>query len=134
MDSQPTAQSSELSADARRLLEHLRRWATEPDRAQTDRELAAVLNLPQRDLVDLADELLRHGHMVIARTGAPPGRWILLDGDPDQAHWFQAREYAAGLDARAKGIHARAKHAREALATLEARRQVEPTTGQGRLF
>ena len=50
-----------LSPNALLLLDYLRRWAPRPELARTDRVIANALHLPERVIVDLADELLRAG-------------------------------------------------------------------------
>lgn len=137
MDSALSTQHSSLnpglSPDAMRLRDLLRRFAFSPATARTDRSIASDLSIPERVVVEVADELLQAGWLVVARCKSPPGRWILLDDDTDPAHIQEARDYAKQLDDRAIGIHVRAKHARDALAAREARRGTQ-FARQGRLF
>ena len=132
MAEQPITHNPSLSGDAALLLSYLERFAPRPDLAKADRVIAAALGKGERSIIDLADELLQAGHVVVARTVFPMGRWLLLpNAGPDL--WQQARDYVAGLDARAISIHARAKHARQALERMEASRPTD-SRGQQRMF
>jgi len=123
---------SELTIDAQRLLNYLRNCAASRAQARTDRQIAAALELPERVIVRLADELLTHGVAVIATCAHPMGRWLLTGGASDE-DWAEARKYVEVLAGRAKRIFTRRQHAEAALRRTEARRRVE-STGQRRLF
>jgi hypothetical protein len=97
-------------------------------RVLPDRELARSARLPQRDIIDLADELLAAGHIVIARCAPPMGRWLL----PPGADLAPAREYLAQLHGRGLKVLARERRLRRAIELAEQRRDPE-TSGQLKL-
>lgn len=117
------------------LLAYLRSSAHRPDLAKTDAVIAAALELPERSIVDLADELLQAGHLVVARVVAPFGRWLLIPERADPAAWDEARAHVASLHDRGVKVLARQQHAASALRRSEARRPDPlPPGGQGQLF
>ena len=122
-------QQTALSTDAQRLLHVLQVCCHARHLAKPDRELAVRLELPERSMVDLADELLAAGHLVIAETIAPMGRWI-LDTAQDLA---PAKSYDRVLGSRAVKIFRRRRNLRRAIYRVESARAVE-STGQRRLF
>lgn len=117
------------SSPASRLLEYLKRWAGARERAKTDAAIAAALGIPVREIVDLADELLAAGHLVVAEVTAPHGRWLLAP----TADLAPARHYANSLGRRGVSILLRRKHLRRAIARADAARLID-STGQRRLF
>lgn len=125
------SQQVELSPDAARLLAYLQAYADQRGLARTDRYLAALLRVPIRQVIDLADELIRAGHVVQAEVQPPHGRWLNRCQTADMVR--EAQRYAASLHDRGVSILTRRKHLVEAIAAAEARRQTE-TTGQHRLF
>lgn len=128
-------QTPPLSPSACELLDYLRRLAHRPDRSRTDAAIAADLDLPERSIVDLADELLRAGHLVVARVSAPAGRWLLIPERAGEPEWTEARGYVASLHDRGVKILARQQHAASALRRSEERRTAPvPPGGQARLF
>lgn len=126
------APQTELSIDASRLLNYLRNYCTDPSRSKTHRSIAEALSIPDRSVIDLADELLQAGHVVIARVRPPMGIWLLDPSSPTD-HGREAYEYHTALRRRAGSIYVRARHVRLALARLEAQRHRE-TSGQLTLF
>lgn len=129
-----TSPESPPSPNALLLLDYLRRWAPRPELARPDRVIAKALNLPERLIVDLADELLRAGHLVVASCVHPMGRWLLRPEAPEE-HWQRARDYVASLKERGVKILARQTHAASALRRTEAARlSPPPVGGQARLF
>ncbi len=93
-----------LTAEAARLLTALR--ANEGP--QTDRHLAGQAGLSVRQIVDVADELLQAGYLVVATTSPPFGRWLGTIAD--------ARTYERVLRSRALKILIRRRHLRQAIA------------------
>lgn len=73
-----------------------------------DRILSEFANIPVRDIIDYADELLAAGIPVCADGR---GRWI---GDLDDL-----RRYHKSLDSRAKRVFQRRQHVQTAIETLE---------------
>ncbi len=95
-------------------------------RMTTDRELARLVGVNVREVVDLAGELLTAGHLVIASCDVRnPGRCLLFP--QDDLRLLQV--YIDSLSTRAKKILNRRKHLRKARATAERKRQVG-TDGQ----
>ena len=126
-------QESAVSEKARRVLSALlAARADAPERAVTDREIALRAGVAQREVIDLAEELVAIDVAVLATCGrkragtAGKGRFICLRPD-----WV--RLYAEKLHKRAKSIHGRAAAYSSLAARLEAKRTTE-TTGQRRLF
>ena len=126
------SQQSRVTGNAQRLLVYLQRFAPRPDIARTDEVISRALEIPERTVIELADELLQAGHMIVASVTFPAGRWLLTEDAPDE-YWLKARKYADGLTSRAIQIHARAKHAKSAMEVMEQRRRVR-TNGQANLF
>jgi len=125
----PTCARPTLSPPARRLLDYLQLYCCGPAQAKPDRLIADVLDCPERQIIDLAGELLEAGYMVLASCQSPCGRYLLDErGDLEPGH-----EYVRSLRSRALWILRRYKRAKNAVAAAEARRLVE-TTGQRRLF
>src|SRR5688572_26166328 len=85
-----------LSREAQRLLNYMRDWAHCRELARTDEQLAHAAQSPVRNVIDLRDELLQHGHIVIAEVTRPMGSW-LCDPREDLA---PARRYADTLHSR----------------------------------
>lgn len=105
--------SDSLSNNAARLLGVLRQHdATAPPRAMTDARLAELTHLPEREIIDAAGELLESGQLVIARTTAPYGRYLLSPGD-DLA---EAEHYLHTLTSRAIAIFRRRRAVKRCLA------------------
>jgi len=122
-------QETTLSAPAAELLAFLQRHAYKREFALTDRHIAGEMGIPVREVIDLADELIRAGHLVIAETSPPHGRWLCVPmGD-----LAAARAYANSLGRRAIKVFRRRKHLRAAIAAAELSRPVG-STGQHRLF
>ena len=117
------------------LLDYLRRFATRPERARSHATIADALNLGIRSIVDLADELLRAGHVVVARVTSPFGCWLLDPAKATVAEWEEARAYRGSLNDRGVKILARRQHVDSALRRAEAERPAPvPAGGQARLF
>ena len=93
-----------LSIAATRLLTSLRARAA----PQTDAALAVATGLPERDVIDVADELLIAGYLVCATSASPSGRWL---GTIEHA-----RQYDRVLRMRALKILVRRRHLRQAIA------------------
>jgi hypothetical protein len=103
---------ADLSANALALLTLLKaHGATAPARALTDRQLAPLLDLPERDIIDLAGELLDAGHPVAAVCTGRPGRFI--------AERHDLREYVLSLRRRALKVLRRYSAAKRALQRIE---------------
>lgn len=93
-----------LSTEALRLLAVLReQGATARLKSLPDRTLAELTSLPARDIIDVADELLAHGFLVLA---GGDGRWL---GTAEECF-----AYAESLEVRGKRILMRAGNARRA--------------------
>lgn len=92
---------SPLSGSAVALLAELRK--SDLARPRTDADLAGATGLPERDIVDLAAELLAAGYLVLADGR---GRWL---GTP-----AEARGYIESLGRRAKMILIRRRAVRRA--------------------
>lgn len=118
-----------LSQNAQRLLQWLQAYAARRDRATTDAQLAAAIGVPHRDVIDLRDELLQAGHIIVAETEKPAGSWLCVQ----PADLPRAKRYADSLDQRARSIFVRRQHLQAAIAAAEARQAIE-TNGQRRLF
>lgn len=125
------SEKASLSSDAQRLLHYLQTYAHKRGLAKTDRHIAGALRLPIRSIIDLADELLTGGHIVLAEVTPPHGRWIC--GCRNAGEVQEAWRYADSLRDRGISILARRKRLVQAIRATEALRKVE-TTGQGRLF
>lgn len=123
------------SPAALELLAYLRSAAPRPDLAKTDATIASALECPERSIVDLADDLMVAGHLVVARVVAPFGRWLLIPSRADQAAWDEARAYVASLHDRGVKVLARQQHAASALRRAESEHPAPvPAGGQGQLF
>jgi len=93
----------------------------------TDEQLARLLAMPKRVVIDLARELIGAGHLVVASCDAKaPGRFLLKPGD-DLA---PARLYLQSLKARGVKVLHRRRQFRRALSAAE--RQTSPDS-QGQL-
>lgn len=60
-----------------RLLRLLKRHATERRNAITDATIAHMIGVDPRQVIKLAGELIEVGHLVVAETTDPPGRWLV---------------------------------------------------------
>lgn len=102
-----------LSGGARRLVDELlRRRAFSADTAATDREIAIALGVRPRVLSDWAAAAITAGVLVVARSRAPYGRWIVAEA----GRLCDARRYARSLRARAAEIDRRADGVDRAIA------------------
>jgi len=108
---------TENSPNASRLLEILTRQAPCRERAIPDRELARMIECPERDVIDLATELLAAKHAVIAETAPPFGRWLATRMSDLPA----ARTHANSLGRRGVRILRRRKLLRAAIEATRAR-------------
>jgi len=111
----PARNSVDLSPEADRLYGYLMERAPSRDLARRDAVIAAALDLDVRHIIDLADELLAVGFLVLAETAPPAGRWLLMPGD-DLA---PAHRYARSLRSRALAIMLRARRVRTAIAAAQ---------------
>lgn len=119
-----------LSPRAARLLAALRdAGAVCPARALTDRALAQLTDIAQRDIVNVAAELLAAGVLSLATCAPPAGRFVLLDG----ADLAPAYAYLRSLERRAKAVLARRRDLRLAISAAERRRSPD-SRGQLSLF
>jgi len=121
---------SDLSPPAARLLDVLRRYARRRESAITDERLRKMLGVSKREVIKLADELLRAKILVLAETSPPMGRWLAGD---DPADLPLANCHANNLDKRARKIHVRAKLVRLAIEATSQRLRSDGT-GQAWLF
>lgn len=121
-----------LSPSAARLLDVLRRLCHRRDAAQSDAWLADRIGVSPREVIDLADELLRAGWAVIAETREPYGRWLVTES----AQLADAHRYRQSLRHRGVQILLRARAVRCAIEATSIRLRTAPdqATGQGYLF
>lgn len=120
----PPAPLAPLSTGACTLLAALRAHAHSVLAAQTDRRLAELTGLPQRDLVEYALELLEHGYIVVASCAHPMGRYLVDPVTATDRELDDARIYADKLDKRGVRVLHRARELRRAIEQSEqARRQ-----------
>lgn len=115
----------QLSPAAHQLLLRLRdRNADCPGRAIPDHELAALTNIPQRDIIDVHGELIEAGFLALA---CGQGRYIArLDGN-----LHQAEKYCEDLHKRSAKIHARAHKLK---ANIEAAKRMQrPADSRGQM-
>jgi len=124
-----TSTTARTSDNAGALLAYLRARANRREDAKTDKVIARALRCHVREVIDLADDLIRAGHLVIAETRKPCGRWILEHVTADVA---AAQRYDAALKQRAARIFARRRNVRRLVATAIAAAAVEPN-GQTRI-
>lgn len=104
-----------LSNNAIRLWRALRSLeAYGPAAAVTDATLAKACNLPARNIIDLALELLKAGQPVVASCKEPFGRFIATD----VAH---VQTYKDRLDKRARSIFLRRQAVARCLERMGAR-------------
>jgi hypothetical protein len=119
MNNQLTQAPIPLSDRAAQLL-GLLTWLhhSHPGEPIPDRQIANC-SLRRREVIDLAAELLAHGHLVIASCdGARPGRFLLTSGD-DLA---PAYSYLKSLRHRALMIFRRYRDLKRALRLAESHR------------
>lgn len=128
------ARGAAVSERAYRALDVLKRLgATSPERAISDCNISREARVPQRDVIDLAEELVEIDVAVLATCGKGregrrgKGRFIC-------AHPGMVREYAEKLDSRAKKILVRAAKFRKLAERLDARRFPVDSERQRRLF
>ncbi len=131
---QGIADGAAVSAEAMRVLAVLHRLkATRADEAVCDAVLAREARVPQRNVIELAEELAAIDIAVVASCGTTRsggvGKGRFITTDPRLI-----REYANGLHSRAVAIHGRAKVYSDLAARLDAKRMPVDSTGQGRMF
>ncbi len=119
----------QLSDPATRLLRLLKRHATERRNAITDATIAHMIGVDPRQVIKLAGELLEAGHLVVAETTEPPGRWLISRAE--DLHY--ARHYAAVLGHRAVANGRRCSTVRRLVEQLAASEGAE-VNGQRWLF
>lgn len=116
-----------LTREGEQLLSVLiRLGAKSKDSAVTDKRLAAETGLPQRDIIDIARHCINAGHLVLATTRAPFGRFLLARDGP----LADAYAYADDLDERAVACLARSKDVRITVAKIERSRLPIDSRGQ----
>lgn len=97
--------ASPLSPRAELLLQtFIRLGAFDAANAVTDARLAKMTGIPKRDVIDVRDELLDAGHLVVARTVKPKGSFIDM-GIPASE---ESGHYQDSLESRGKKILVRA--------------------------
>ena len=121
------------SEPARRIFEFLRRAnATAPERAITDREIAARVHCQARDVIDHVVELAAIDVAVLASCGKEQtgnrGKGRYIEADP-----AKVLAYSKGLHGRARSIHMRAKHFRDLARRMEEQHAID-SRGQRRLW
>jgi len=121
---------TELSTHAVALLEVLRRAAFLRGLAITDKVLASRIGVPARELIDLADELIQAGHVVVAEVSDPKGRWLCTRAEDLTA----ARRYANSLGRRGVRVLRRRKVVRWAIERADLALPEMDSTGQYLLF
>lgn len=121
-----TTPAPQLSELAMRLLRLLKRHATERRHAITDATIAGMIDVDARKVVDLAGELLDAGHLVVAETTSPPGRWLV--SRVEDLHY--ARHYGAVLGHRAVANWRRSRTVRRLIDQMAAAQRAD-TTGDG---
>lgn len=93
--------------------------ATTPARAVTDAQLARAIDVPHRQVADLAGELLAAGVLVVASTGEPAGRFVIEPG----ADLSPALEYLDVLRGRAIAVLTRRAAVKRIIAARQGRQR-----------
>jgi len=120
---------AQCSVDAIKVLAALdAREAYSPARAITDKKLAALTGLPERDIIDLTGALIDAGLPIVALTVPPFGRYIVLPGDKDGR--LAARKHEKDLHHRAGKIHVRANGLGKGLDDYDHHDRPADSTGQ----